>query len=169
VRVEIMGAPKCRNVGDSQSVLMMVYPIISTRTRVDRCRRAPRAAASLTCVLDCARAQVTAIVSLSLLSSELQKTQVLVKLLEWGMTGESSALCQSLMTIAAGVGGSIGSALIADPSKLVQWIDRATPSPNLCALVVALSMLGPHFAATHAFVSNAGCFPWYIEQAGPVQ
>jgi hypothetical protein len=33
VRVEIMGSPKCRIVGDSQSVLIMIDPMISTRTR----------------------------------------------------------------------------------------------------------------------------------------
>jgi hypothetical protein len=34
VRAEIMGAPKCRNVGESQPVPMMIDPmIISTRTR----------------------------------------------------------------------------------------------------------------------------------------
>jgi hypothetical protein len=33
VRVEIMGAQKCRIAGKSQSVLMMTNPIISTRTR----------------------------------------------------------------------------------------------------------------------------------------
>eukprot|EP01047_Picozoa_sp_COSAG01_P047897 COSAG01_NODE_4618_length_4876_cov_8.446305_3_plen_174_part_00 len=33
VRVEILGAPKCRNVGESQSVLIMIDPIIFTRTR----------------------------------------------------------------------------------------------------------------------------------------
>jgi hypothetical protein len=33
VRVEIMGAPKCRNAGESQSVLIVIDPIISTRTR----------------------------------------------------------------------------------------------------------------------------------------
>jgi hypothetical protein len=35
VRVEIMGAPKCRNVGESQSVLNMIDPIISTRVRIN--------------------------------------------------------------------------------------------------------------------------------------
>jgi hypothetical protein len=29
--VEIMGAPKCRNVGESQSVLIVIDPIISTQ------------------------------------------------------------------------------------------------------------------------------------------
>eukprot|EP01047_Picozoa_sp_COSAG01_P093188 COSAG01_NODE_24381_length_781_cov_1.016129_2_plen_146_part_01 len=33
VRVEIMGSQKCRIVGKSQSVLMMIDPIIFTRTR----------------------------------------------------------------------------------------------------------------------------------------
>jgi hypothetical protein len=33
VRVEIMGSQKCRIVGKSQSVLIMISPIISTRTR----------------------------------------------------------------------------------------------------------------------------------------
>ena len=33
VRVEIMGSPECRIVGKSQSVLMMINPIIFTRTR----------------------------------------------------------------------------------------------------------------------------------------
>jgi hypothetical protein len=112
---------------------------------------------------------VTSIVSLSLLSLELQKTHVLVKLLEWGMVGESTALCQSLMTIAAGVGGSIGSALIADPSQLVAWIDRATPAPNLCALVVATSMFAPHMLAAHAFVTHAGVFPGFVAGAGVFQ
>jgi hypothetical protein len=32
VRAEIMGAPKCRNVGESQYVLIMTEPMISTRT-----------------------------------------------------------------------------------------------------------------------------------------
>jgi hypothetical protein len=32
---EMMGAPKCRNVGKSQSVLIMIDPIISTRTRTN--------------------------------------------------------------------------------------------------------------------------------------
>jgi hypothetical protein len=31
--VEITGAPKCRNVRESQSVLVVIDPIISTRTR----------------------------------------------------------------------------------------------------------------------------------------
>jgi hypothetical protein len=35
VRVEIMGAPKCRNVRESQSVLIMIDPILSTRTRIN--------------------------------------------------------------------------------------------------------------------------------------
>jgi hypothetical protein len=29
---EIMGSPKCRNVGESQPVLMMINPVISPRT-----------------------------------------------------------------------------------------------------------------------------------------
>jgi|EP01047_Picozoa_sp_COSAG01_P017724 hypothetical protein len=33
VRVEIMVSQKCRIVGKSQSVLMMINPIIFTRTR----------------------------------------------------------------------------------------------------------------------------------------
>jgi hypothetical protein len=33
VRVEIMGSQKCRTVGESQSVLIMIDPIISTCTR----------------------------------------------------------------------------------------------------------------------------------------
>ena len=33
VRVEIMGSQKCRIVGKSQSVLILIDPIISTRTR----------------------------------------------------------------------------------------------------------------------------------------
>jgi hypothetical protein len=33
VRVEIMGSQKCRIVGKSQSVLIMINPIIFTRTR----------------------------------------------------------------------------------------------------------------------------------------
>jgi choline dehydrogenase-like flavoprotein len=33
VRVEMMGSPKCRIVGKSQSVHMMINPIIFTRTR----------------------------------------------------------------------------------------------------------------------------------------
>jgi hypothetical protein len=32
VRVEIMGSQKCRIVGKSQSVLMMINPMIFTRT-----------------------------------------------------------------------------------------------------------------------------------------
>jgi hypothetical protein len=41
VRVEIMESQKCRIVGESQSVLIMINPIISTRTRICRggCRR----------------------------------------------------------------------------------------------------------------------------------
>jgi hypothetical protein len=43
VRVEIMGAPKCRNVGKSQPVLIVIDPIISTRTRMwTRLRMAAR-------------------------------------------------------------------------------------------------------------------------------
>jgi hypothetical protein len=34
VRVEIMGSQKCRTVGKSQSVLMIINPIIFTRTRM---------------------------------------------------------------------------------------------------------------------------------------
>ena len=34
VRVEIMGSPKCRNVGKCQSVLITIHPIIFTRTRM---------------------------------------------------------------------------------------------------------------------------------------
>eukprot|EP01047_Picozoa_sp_COSAG01_P054562 COSAG01_NODE_5977_length_3921_cov_3.697541_5_plen_130_part_00 len=34
VRVEIMGSHKCRIVGKSQSVLMMISPMIFTRTRM---------------------------------------------------------------------------------------------------------------------------------------
>jgi hypothetical protein len=33
VRVEIMGSQKCRNVGKSQSLVIMINPMISTRTR----------------------------------------------------------------------------------------------------------------------------------------
>jgi hypothetical protein len=33
VRVEIMGSQKCRIVGKSRTVLIMIDPIISTRTR----------------------------------------------------------------------------------------------------------------------------------------
>jgi hypothetical protein len=33
VRGEIMGSPKYRNIGDSQSVLAMINPIISPHTR----------------------------------------------------------------------------------------------------------------------------------------
>jgi hypothetical protein len=33
VRVEIMGSPKCGRVGKSQPVLIMIHPIIFTRTR----------------------------------------------------------------------------------------------------------------------------------------
>jgi hypothetical protein len=35
VRVEIMGSQNCRIVGKSQSVLIMITPIIFTRTRTD--------------------------------------------------------------------------------------------------------------------------------------
>jgi hypothetical protein len=35
VRVEIMGSPKCGIVGKSQPVLMMINPMIFTRTRSD--------------------------------------------------------------------------------------------------------------------------------------
>jgi hypothetical protein len=34
VRVEMTGSPKCGTIGKSQSVLMMINPIIFTRTRV---------------------------------------------------------------------------------------------------------------------------------------
>eukprot|EP01047_Picozoa_sp_COSAG01_P090733 COSAG01_NODE_22515_length_852_cov_1.183267_2_plen_132_part_00 len=34
VRVKIMGSQTCRNVGKSQSVLIMINPMISTRTRI---------------------------------------------------------------------------------------------------------------------------------------
>jgi hypothetical protein len=37
VWVETMGSPKCRIVGKSQSGLIMIDPIISTRTRTLRC------------------------------------------------------------------------------------------------------------------------------------
>jgi hypothetical protein len=40
VRGEIMGSQKCRIVGKSQSVLIMINPIISTRTRWVPLRRA---------------------------------------------------------------------------------------------------------------------------------
>jgi hypothetical protein len=33
VRVEIMESQQCRIVGKSQSILMMIHPIVSTRTR----------------------------------------------------------------------------------------------------------------------------------------
>jgi hypothetical protein len=36
VRVEIMGSQKCGFVGKSQPVLMMINPIIFTRTRTER-------------------------------------------------------------------------------------------------------------------------------------
>jgi hypothetical protein len=36
VRVEIMGSQKCGIVGKSQSILIMIHPIISTRTRAPR-------------------------------------------------------------------------------------------------------------------------------------
>jgi hypothetical protein len=39
VRVEIMGSQKCGIVGESQPVLMMINPIIFTRTRTDQERR----------------------------------------------------------------------------------------------------------------------------------
>jgi hypothetical protein len=39
VRVEIMGSQKCRIVGKSQSVLIMIDPIIFTRTRSGSDRR----------------------------------------------------------------------------------------------------------------------------------
>jgi hypothetical protein len=42
VRVEIMGSQKCRNVGNSQPVLMMINPIVSTRTRTERSPRSIR-------------------------------------------------------------------------------------------------------------------------------
>jgi hypothetical protein len=41
-RVEIMGAPKCRNVGESQAVLLMIDPMISTRTRISSALRIDR-------------------------------------------------------------------------------------------------------------------------------
>jgi hypothetical protein len=37
VRVEIMGSQRCRIVGKSQSVLIMINPIIFTRTRIPLC------------------------------------------------------------------------------------------------------------------------------------
>jgi hypothetical protein len=39
VRVEIMGAQKCRIVGKSQSVLIVTNPMISTRTRMHLLRQ----------------------------------------------------------------------------------------------------------------------------------
>jgi hypothetical protein len=39
VRVEIMGSHKCRIAGKSQSVLIMINPIIFTRTRTVHCHR----------------------------------------------------------------------------------------------------------------------------------
>jgi hypothetical protein len=43
VRVERMGPGKFRNVGKSQWVLIMINPIISTRTRIDSARVSPPA------------------------------------------------------------------------------------------------------------------------------
>eukprot|EP01044_Picomonas_judraskeda_P003911 COSAG03_NODE_334_length_8910_cov_814.886392_3_plen_932_part_00 len=102
---------------------------------------------------------VVAIVSLSLLSKELQSTRVTIKLLQWGMTGESSALCQSIMTVATEGGITIGSALVANPGQLVDWIDRATPSPAACSFVLALGMVGPHAAAFSMFATSSGLVP----------
>jgi hypothetical protein len=52
VRVEIMGPGKCGNVGESQPVLIIINPIISTRTRISvrsdqsgECPLTPRGAA----------------------------------------------------------------------------------------------------------------------------
>jgi hypothetical protein len=39
VRVEIMGSQKCRTVGRSQPVLIVIHPMIFTRTRTNRARR----------------------------------------------------------------------------------------------------------------------------------
>jgi hypothetical protein len=39
VRVEITGSQKSRNVGESQTVLVMIDPIISPRTRISGCQR----------------------------------------------------------------------------------------------------------------------------------
>ena len=102
---------------------------------------------------------VVAIVSLSLLSKELQSTRVMIKILQWGMTGESSALCQSIMTVATEGGITIGSALVANPGQLVDWIDRATPSPAACSFVLALGMVGPHAAAFSMFATSSGLLP----------
>jgi hypothetical protein len=43
VRVEIMGSSNCRIVGESQPVLIMINPIIFTRTRMKK-RPGPAAA-----------------------------------------------------------------------------------------------------------------------------
>ncbi len=104
-------------------------------------------------------ADAMAIVSLSLLSKELQSTRVMIKLLQWGMTGESSALCQSIMTVATEGGITIGSALVANPGQLVDWIDRATPSAAACSFVLALSMVGPHTAAFSMFAVSSELVP----------
>jgi hypothetical protein len=44
VRVEIMGSPKFRSVGKSQCVLIMIDPIVSTRTRTPSRLASPAAA-----------------------------------------------------------------------------------------------------------------------------
>lgn len=57
--------------------------------------------------------------------------------------GQSSLPVQSLLTLAAGVTGSIGSALVADPGRVVEWIDTASPSSNACCLILAIDRLSP--------------------------
>eukprot|EP01047_Picozoa_sp_COSAG01_P055261 COSAG01_NODE_6132_length_3775_cov_3.629183_2_plen_214_part_00 len=51
---EIMGSQKCRIVGKSQSVLIMINPIISPRTRI-----CPRCTHASSCALVCAPAALT--------------------------------------------------------------------------------------------------------------
>jgi len=74
---------------------------------------------------------------------ELQSTRVLVKLLEWGMVGESTALCQSLMTVATGVGGTIGSALVAEKSDAALDAQEAHAAAKAKALLIAKAAAPP--------------------------
>jgi hypothetical protein len=54
VRGEIMGSQKCRIVGKSQPVLIMINPIISPATRI-----CPRCTHASSCALACAPAALT--------------------------------------------------------------------------------------------------------------
>lgn len=88
--------------------------------------------------------EVISVIALSLLSRELQRPYVMVKILDYMVSGGQSALpVQSMLTLAASVTGSIGSALVADPGRLIKWIDTMSPSPSACCLILALDWLAP--------------------------